>query len=336
MSARAVSKTAAAASERLRRSPRNRGGGRGRCGLEGLALLRSRIRAARVPEATPVNLRLATWNVRELGKKPRWGESVRMIAEIMRAFDFVSVVELRDDIGDLRRVLAELGPAWSAVFSDYRLDAGGNRERVGFVFDRRRVEFTGLASSAEAQRYAVDGGHHYLQSIPWWRPPFLASFRLRGDAAGGRELVVVAAHVRWGKTVRAREREVIAVGDWLARRAEEAYFRGRDVLVVGDFNLAKDTSVAFHALAEHGLVAAPGLDSEQGTNLAGGKRYDRILLRSARESPIAFTGRSGALDFYQGEHRTLFSDRELTKDAFTYQLSDHFPLWTELSNTRRR
>jgi len=62
-----------------------------------------------------VNLRLATWNVRELGKKPRWGESVRMIAEIMRAFDFVSVVELRDDIGDLRRVLAELGPAWSAV-----------------------------------------------------------------------------------------------------------------------------------------------------------------------------------------------------------------------------
>lgn len=34
----------------------------------GLAVLRARIRAAKIPAAREGNLRLATWNIRELGK----------------------------------------------------------------------------------------------------------------------------------------------------------------------------------------------------------------------------------------------------------------------------
>lgn len=38
-----------------------------------------------------------------------------------------------------------LGPYWRVVFSDYVSDAGGNRERLAFVYDQRA-----LASSPRA------------------------------------------------------------------------------------------------------------------------------------------------------------------------------------------
>ena len=78
-----------------------------------------------------------------------------MIAAIVGTFDLVAIVELCEDVSDLRRVLAALGPGWRAVFSDYLRDAAGNRERIGFVFDSARVEFTGLASVAEGERRLV-------------------------------------------------------------------------------------------------------------------------------------------------------------------------------------
>jgi hypothetical protein len=113
-------------------------------------------------------------------KGARFAESLAMIAEIVAAFDVVSIVELRDDLGDLRKIMAHLGPHWSVVFSDYVRDAGGNRERVAFVFDTRRVTFTGLASNAAGPRRRV--GYHYVRSVPWWRPPFRASFGARGSS----------------------------------------------------------------------------------------------------------------------------------------------------------
>jgi len=36
-----------------------------------------------------------------------------------------------------------------------------------------------------------------------------------------------------------------------------------------------------------------------------------------------------ALDFYAGNHKPLFKD--LTKAEFTYQLSDHLPLWVQIN-----
>ena len=35
------------------------------------------------------------------------------------------------------------------------------------------------------------------------------------------------------------------------------------------------------------------------------------------------------LDFYANDHKPLFPD--LTKDKFTYQLSDHLPLWMQIN-----
>ena len=139
-----------------------------------------------------------------------------MIAAIIGAFDVVSIVELRDDLRDFMRILRLLGSRWGVVFSDYVRDAGGNRERVAFAFDRERVTFTGLASNAEGPRRRV--GEEYVREVPWWRPPFLASFR-----AGPFDFILLAAHIRWGPTVTGRVGEIAALADWILARTKEAF-----------------------------------------------------------------------------------------------------------------
>lgn len=205
-----------------------------------------------------------------------------------------------------------LGRHWSVVFSDYIADAGGNRERLAFVFDQRRVTFTGLAGSAEGPRRRV--GDEYRPTLEWWRPPFLASFR-----AGAFDFIVMAAHVRWGKTARKRGAELDALLGWLRERAAETYFGDKDVIAVGDFNVL--------APARDGFEVAPGIGAVV-TSVAAGRRYDQILCLP-RDRPL-FTGRGGAIDFASGGVRALFPRRRFGNERWTWQLSDHLPLWAEL------
>jgi endonuclease/exonuclease/phosphatase family metal-dependent hydrolase len=70
------------------------------------------------------------------------------------------------------------------------------------------------------------------------------------------------------------------------------------------------------------------------TDLAQSKRYDQIL--SLPEDASRFTGKAGSLDFYLGDHRAILREKRMTKAAFTFQLSDHLPLWAELDLSDRR
>jgi hypothetical protein len=45
--------------------------------------------------------------------------------------------------------------------------------------------------------------------------------------------------------------------------------------------------------------------------------------------PENFANVGGVLDFYANDHKPLFPD--LTKSQFTYQLSDHLPLWMQIN-----
>ena len=66
----------------------------------------------------------------------------RAFAQILGQFDLVAMVELRNDLGDLGRVLTYLGRSWDVVYSDWMDDAGRNGERVAYLYDRRAVVFT--------------------------------------------------------------------------------------------------------------------------------------------------------------------------------------------------
>lgn len=287
---------------------------------KGLVELRKRIDAAKIPASKlDETLNIATWNVREFGKKSRSEPAVHYIAEIIGQFDLVSLVELRDSLTDLSRVLKILGPYWHAVYSDIIPDAGGNRERIGFLYDKRSVAFTGLATSANPPRKKT--GAEYIPEFNWWRLPYMASF-----SSGNFDFVIVTAHIRWGESKPDRVKEIQSFAEWINLKRQQKYVEDRDFFVTGDFNI--ETSAMYSALTSKGLIAPAALRKEEfGTNLAKDKRYDQIL-----HFPIyddSFMNKGGVLDFYTGGISTLFPG--MSKDDFTFQMSDHLPLWVQIN-----
>src|SRR3954468_12647293 len=119
----------------------------------GLLALKKRIEAAKIPPSKlDETANIAVWNIREFGKVYRTEPAIHYIAEILGQFDLVAIVELRDNLEDLGRVLTFLGPTWGVVYSDWIDDHGGNKERVAFFFDRRAVTHNGLAAEIDAPR----------------------------------------------------------------------------------------------------------------------------------------------------------------------------------------
>jgi hypothetical protein len=67
-----------------------------------------------------------------------------------------------------------------------------------------------------------------------------------------------------------------------------------------------------------------------GSNLGKDARYDQILhLPTLKER---FSKLGGTVDFFDSEARIkdLFPDKNYTREQFSYQLSDHFPIWLQV------
>ena len=292
----------------------------------GLLALQQRIKAANIPSSKlDETINIATWNIREFGKKARSEAALHYIAEILGQFDLIGIVELRNDLGDLAKVLRILGPYWDVVYSDMIPDAGGNYERLGFIYDKRAVVFTGLAAEADAPRKKK--GLEYLPAQGFWRSPYLASFK-----AGSFDFVVLTTHIRWGdeKDLTPRVQEIQMLADWVEGKRRDRFAEDRDLIVMGDFNIASRDDACFQALTRHGLQVPEALLSlDHGSDLAKKKRYDQIL--HYPQYPKSFTNAGGVLDFFIDDaHIAELFPEGLTKLQFTFELSDHLPLWLQV------
>ncbi|MBY0438514.1 MAG: endonuclease/exonuclease/phosphatase family protein [Burkholderiales bacterium] len=285
----------------------------------GLKVLRKRIRDAQIPSSKlDESLNIATWNIREFGRKRRSQPAIHYIAEILGQFDVVSLVELRDDLSDLGRVMEILGPYWRVVYSDALKDDGGNRERIAFLYDKRAAVFTGFAAAANPPRTRTGTGE-YLPTFNWWRQPYMASF-----SAGNFDFLLLAAHIQWG-TSAGRVKELASLAEWIDLKRNERTKEDKDLIVLGDYNL--ETAAQIRALTSRGLALPSAFKGKAiGTNLARDKSYDQILHYPVY--PETFSNRAGVLDFFTGGIAAMFPGME--RDAFTYQMSDHLPLWMQL------
>jgi len=289
----------------------------------GLLALQERIKAAKIPPSKlDESINIATWNIREFGKTKRDEKSIHYIAEILNQFDLIGIVELRDNLEDLARVLTILGPYWRAVYSDMIPDGGGNHERVAYLYDKRAVVFNGLAAEANEPRDKV--GLKYLPKETFWRAPYMASFR-----SGNFDFVVLTTHIRWGQSIEDRQGEIAMLADWIEGKRLDKYSEDMDLIVMGDFNIPSRDDGLFKAITKYGLQIPDSLLDAPGTDLAKGKRYDQILHRPLY--PKTFTNAGGILDFFiDDKHiKELFPDG-LTRQEFTFQLSDHLPLWIQI------
>src|SRR5947208_16440037 len=86
---------------------------------KGLKVLQSRIAKAAIPSSKlDETLNIATWNIREFGKKARSAAAIHYIAEILGQFDLISIAELRDNLTDLALYIMMLGPTCRGIYSD--------------------------------------------------------------------------------------------------------------------------------------------------------------------------------------------------------------------------
>jgi endonuclease/exonuclease/phosphatase family metal-dependent hydrolase len=298
---------------------------------QGLLALKTRIAAAKIPPSKlDETINVAVWNIREFGKVRRTEAAIHYIAEILGQFDLVALVELRSDLTDLCRALPILGPSWDVVYSDWLDDGGGNKERTAFLFDRRAVTFNGLAAEVDALRSKK--GMEYLATQSFWRAPYMCSFR-----AGNFDFIVIATHARWGSSIEGRRAELQMLADWVDTRFKGKFVEDHDLIVMGDFNVPKIGDTLFKALTSRGLQVPDALVNlragEQvigGSNLGKDARYDQILHLPTLKK--RFSNAGGTLDFFGSDAgiQVLFPDKDYTRQKFSFQLSDHFPLWVQI------
>ncbi len=189
--------------------------------------LKKRIADAKIPESNPNNLRLLTWNIRNFNGKKE-DRAVTYIAEICRNFDIIAIQEAKDDLGGLEKLQRMLGTRYRFMFSD----TAGNSERLVFVYDQTKVQFTGLA--AEVVMTPGAGRENTHPELEFDRTPFMASFRINGC-----NFIVVTVHIYYGSgsAVKYRLEEIENIAKYLKKSSSDTDALDSDYIICGDFNI---------------------------------------------------------------------------------------------------
>jgi endonuclease/exonuclease/phosphatase family metal-dependent hydrolase len=307
-----------------------------------LADLRDALDAGIPTKALDRNLLIATWNIRAFGNlTEKWVAeehdspkrdlgSLLCIAEIVSRFDVVAIQEARANLTCLREMLRWLGPQWGMILTDVTRGAPGNGERMAFVFDRRKLDISGLACELVVPKEQLDGAisADALQR-QFARTPYAVSFR-----SGAHAFVLVTLHVLYGANAAERVPELRAIATWLSDWAQDLNAWDRNLIALGDFNIDRFEDDLYQAFTSTGLTTPRELDQVPRTifsdpdkpNLA--KFYDQIAWFTGEQGIPALSLtylRSGSFDFVD---RVLVG-RHYSKTQLSWRISDHYPLWAE-------
>jgi endonuclease/exonuclease/phosphatase family metal-dependent hydrolase len=281
------------------------------------------------------NLLIATWNVKHFGRvNKRWatgrGQSPKRnlhdlccIAEIVSRFDVVALVEVKRNLEALRLLMEILGPEWGFIVSDPVEGEPGNDERLGFVFDLRRVRPSGLAGEFVVPDADL-GEETAVMRRQWARTPYAVSFQ-----AGGSSFTLVTLHILWGDRPSDRTPELRGAAKWLAQQADEPDEFNRNMIALGDFNIDRLDDPNWHAfVVEYGLSPPDkllGVPRTVGETPTSHTFYDQIAwFTTGGRSALTLRYRDAG-GFTWTDH-LLAGIRQTEKEA---RISDHYPLWAE-------
>ena len=247
-------------------------------------------------------LKLAAWNIRIMSDKSRTDAELEAIARTLVDYDFIAIVELRDEVVLKRtqRILSQMGKAYQ-----YQLSPAvgrGVKERYAFLY---REDLVDVVEQGELYPDAADGIDNFS------RDPYWATFR-----AGEFDFSVIAVHVIWGDTVGPRKAEVRALAD-VYGYVQEANGVEEDVLLVGDFNRNPNDAEAYGA-----IMAIPSMtrlfDLPQKSHIRDSSLYDNIFFQT--DFVTEYLGISGIDKFDE----TDFGNDD---KAANLAVSDHRPVW---------
>lgn len=293
------------------------------------------LRAALPRKKAGENLLIGTWNIKALARvNRRWAttagdsplrnlQDVCAIAQVISHFDVVALVEVKRNLEALRLLMAILGSDWAFVVSDVAEGDRGNDERLGYVFDLRRIRPSGLAGEIVIPDEVLDDPASVLKQ-QFDRTPYTVSFRARD-----KTFTLVSLHIKWGDGASTRTPEIDAIAQWLADRADDTDEFNRNLIALGDFNIDRLDDPNWQAFISRGLsppqelLDAPRTVGETQTTHSF---YDQIawFTQGNREALTLHYRTAGTFDWTA--HILQDVTRASTKEA---RISDHFPLWAE-------
>lgn len=290
-----------------------------------------------IPPKTDNNLLVATWNLTNFGLQKRKAAHLEIMAEILKPFDVVAVQEVADNLKDLSSLLSKLGSDWDTIYTDI----AGNKERLAYLFDTRRVSTTGLFAelamrSYERQRVVIEeigedfkGFKQPEEFGGFNRNPYIVGFK-----AGQFEFYLINVHLYWS-SFQLRCLEAQALSEWAKRRVEKRFPPNNDIILIGDFNMPKVSKgdLIFNILKNNGLQIPKHSTNFVGTNLAGDNDYDEIAFFPGK-TKNDYTGKMGVFDFDNTVFKDLWSEKNKKRQKkffqyVRYYIADHRPLWAE-------
>ena len=260
-----------------------------------------------VDVSEPMELRLAAWNIRIMSDKSRTDTELKQIAKTLADYDFIAIVELRDEavLKRTQTILAQMGKMYDYEFSP--AVGGGVKERYAFLYKK---DFVSVVRKGELYPDAADGNQDNFARDPYW-----ATFR-----AGEFDFSVIAVHVVWGKTVVPRKAEVKALAD-VYRYVQAANDAEDDVLLVGDFNRNPTDVDAYSRIMSISSMTRL-FDFPEKSHIKDSSLYDNIFFQ--RDAVTEYLGRSGIDKFDE----TDFGNDD---KAANLAVSDHRPVWAVFS-----
>lgn len=249
--------------------------------VAGIQRLREQFAKVKFPiKKTSKSLILGTWNIRNFDDDrfnygPRTEESLHYIAEIISRFDIVAVQEICADLAPLDHLMGLLGRQYDYIMTDVTHSGlGGNKERLGFIYDQDKVNFKGVAGEIVLPDKMLIGGSSDKKR-QFSRTPFGVEFQ-----AGWFKFLFSTVHIYYGKSSKnspeyaRRVKEINAVAKYLSKEAKAS---NTNQILVGDFNILKSGSAGYNALTKNGFTT---VQNQKGSNRDRTKFYDQISFQS--------------------------------------------------------
>lgn len=312
---------------------------------------------AEIPEKKlESNLLLATWNIREFDS-PAYGERLPeafyYIAEIIARFDLVAVQEVRQDLKALEKLMKILGSHYKYIITDVTDGKQGNKERLAFIYDDRKVRFGGLAGELVLppfEKKDPETGQIIYEPVSQLaRTPYTCGFK-----AGWTNFQLTTVHILFGKSQSNdpnRVREIRTIAQTLSARADGMNEWSRNLVLLGDFNIFDPKDETYKAITDAGFIIPEELQHLP-SNAIKNKFYDQIAFKT-RPKRFEPTGKAGVFDYFktvfslqdEAEYVTAMgkayhttsdgsqrNDKTLYYKTYwrTHQMSDHLPMWVEI------
>ncbi|RMF01782.1 MAG: endonuclease/exonuclease/phosphatase, partial [Bacteroidetes bacterium] len=235
---------------------------------------------------------------------------------------------------------------WRIIYTDTTAGKSGNRERLGFLYDSRKLSFTDLAGEIVVppiEETTPDGSRIYRPQDQLARTPFIIGLR-----TSWFKFMIATVHIIYGRNINdspERIREIQLLSDFLAKRTDEPYAHAPNLILLGDFNIFRKSNKTFAQITRNFYI--PEELQDLPSNVSQNKFYDQIAFRG--KVPIARI-KAGIFNFFNHVYRpedeqhyapqmpdtyTKKTDAAAKARYYktywrTHQMSDHLPMWVEL------